>query len=280
MKNKTATVAVTTSLFLVSLLAGIQAVEAEASEPLISLSLAMDSPKVNATYTNVMPLVFSVQIQYKDYNRTVPLGLAVWYQIDQQPEVILGDYQYHNMYLDISKLSNGTHKLTIYAQMNYYIRDNIDAIPFNSTVIPNKQELPPTYFSVSNVPPSIHILSPQNKTYTSPNVTLNYVFNDPASINTPYSQESYSLDNQANQTMWVTNGTLRNLTNGPHSLTIYGKSGSIETSDTVFFTVDTTSPPPSPSPTIPELPQTTLTVALLVVTLLGAVALKRSRFKQ
>jgi len=85
-------------------------------------------------------------------------------------------------------------------------------------------------------PPSITIISPENRTYSSNTVDLTYAINKSALLT------SYSLDGQA--TIIITgNTTLTRLSEGSHNLTIY-TSNIINTvsSDTVYFTVDTLPP--------------------------------------
>ena len=88
----------------------------------------------------------------------------------------------------------------------------------------------------------IPVLSPQNKTYDTHDIQLNFRANFPA-------RWAYSLDNQANVTI---NGniTLSGLSDGLHSIIVYNNdvAGDIGTSSRVQFTVNTTKPSPSPSP--------------------------------
>ena len=89
-----------------------------------------------------------------------------------------------------------------------------------------------TPFGYGTVPPTIHVVSPENKTYTSSNVSLAFTVNKPASW------VGYSLDGQDNVTS-TGNTTLSGLANGSHNITVYAKDEFENTgaSETVTFTI-------------------------------------------
>jgi hypothetical protein len=89
-------------------------------------------------------------------------------------------------------------------------------------------------------PPSVHLISPENATYTSANVTLNFT------VNKQTSWMGYSLDGQDNVTS-TGNTTLVGLANGLHNITVYAKDEFENTgvSETIHFNVDV----PEPFPT-------------------------------
>ena len=81
-------------------------------------------------------------------------------------------------------------------------------------------------------PLAISVVSPQNKTYTTTDVTLDFTATEPTSW------IRYSLDGQANVT--VTDGiTLSDLAEGVHSITVYAQDteGQTATSGTIYFTI-------------------------------------------
>ena len=86
-------------------------------------------------------------------------------------------------------------------------------------------------------PPIITVLSPENKTYPSKDVSLTVTFNKPTFW------IGYSLDSQANVTI-SSNTTLTGLAEGSHSVTVYANDtgGNMGYSDPVRFTVDTVAP--------------------------------------
>jgi hypothetical protein len=90
----------------------------------------------------------------------------------------------------------------------------------------------------ANLPPSIQIISPENKNYTVNDIILNYT----TSASTQWS--GYSIDGNANVTL-AANSTLPQLSNGLHNVTIYANDtfGNIGKSETINFTV--TIPEPS-----------------------------------
>jgi hypothetical protein len=92
----------------------------------------------------------------------------------------------------------------------------------------NEQYTPIGYGAV---PPKIHIVSPENKTYTVNNVYLN------SNVNKPTAWIGYSLDGLDNVTI-TGNITLTGLSSGLHNLTVYAKDEFENgASETVYFTV-------------------------------------------
>jgi len=93
----------------------------------------------------------------------------------------------------------------------------------------NEQYTPIGY---GTVPPTIRVVSPENKTYVSSNVSLAFTVNKPASW------MGYSLDSQDNVTI-TGNTTLAGLANGSHNITVYAKDEFENTgaSETVTFTI-------------------------------------------
>ena len=87
------------------------------------------------------------------------------------------------------------------------------------------------------IPPSIEILSPENKTYATDSIPLIFTISEPTSWN------GYSLDGHANTTV-PGNGTLTNLLDGTHNVLVYANDteGNMGVSNIVYFTVDTTPP--------------------------------------
>ena len=124
--------------------------------------------------------------------------------------------------------------------------------------------------------PAITDLSLQNKTYTTSEIPLTFDVNVDE---TTYSWAGYSLDNQANQTIYG-NSTLTDLTEGNHSLIVYANDtfGLMGKSDTVFFSVSTPTPSTAPSASVPEFPTWTALQIVATATLLAA--LFKGRKKQ
>jgi hypothetical protein len=99
-------------------------------------------------------------------------------------------------------------------------------------------------FAVDTNSPTVSVLSAENKTYTTPNVPLNFTVNDPVS------QITYCLDGQENVTI-TGNTTLTGLPNGDHNVTVYAtdEAGNTGASQTITFTVAKPDPQPEPFPT-------------------------------
>ena len=96
-------------------------------------------------------------------------------------------------------------------------------------------------FEYGTIPPIVSIVSPENKNYTSSNVSLAFTLNKPAAW------MGYSLDGQENATI-TGNTTIAGLTNGLHNITVYAKDEFKNTgsSETITFTI-VKEPEPFPS---------------------------------
>ena len=114
--------------------------------------------------------------------------------------------------------------------------------------------------------PAISVVSPENMTYTSSNVSLN------VTVNEPVVWMGYSLDGKENVTV-SGNATLPELPNGLHSLVVFANDtfGNMGASETVSFTVAA----PEPFPTALFITASGALVILVGVILI--VYLKRYR---
>jgi len=110
-------------------------------------------------------------------------------------------------------------------------------VVFANDSVGNMGSSDPVFFMVDTIPPSVSVLSPENKTYATRNVALTFTTNESAHW------MGYSLDGGANVTV-TQNTTLTGLADGPHSLIIYASdaAGNTGGSDMVFFLVDSTPP--------------------------------------
>jgi hypothetical protein len=128
----------------------------------------------------------------------------------------------------------------------------------------------------ANLPPSIQIISPENKNYTVNDIILNYT----TSASTQWS--GYSLDGNSNVTL-AANSTLPQLSNGFHNVTIYANDtyGNIGKSETINFIV--TIPEPSKieseslSPTFIIISVTAAAVAVFLTVAIVVLFFKRHR---
>jgi hypothetical protein len=98
-----------------------------------------------------------------------------------------------------------------------------------------------TPFGYGTVPPAVAVVSPENGTYASGNVSLAFT------LNKLVLWMGYSLDSQANVTV-TGNTTLAGLTSGLYNVTVYAKDEFENTgaSETIHFTI-AEEPEPSPA---------------------------------
>jgi len=179
------------------------------------------SSSVNFTIDTISPNVSVLSVDNKTYGTSgVPLNFTVseqtaWigYSLDGQANVtITGN-------TTLSGLPEGSHNLVIYAE----------------DTGGNTGDSETFYFAVDNTPPSISLLTTENKTYSTSDIQLNFTVTEPTAW------IGYSLDGQKNVTI-IENTTLSGLSDGSHSLTVYAKdaAGNIGTSKTVHFSIDQT----------------------------------------
>jgi hypothetical protein len=109
------------------------------------------------------------------------------------------------------------------------------------------------------VPPRITVQSPQNTTYYSSEVKLDFT------VTEGVSQILYNLDNKGNQTI-SGNSTLTGLLNGEHNMTLYvaDLAGNAVSSKTLFFNVNS----PEPFPIVPVAVAVAVIALAMVLSLL------------
>jgi hypothetical protein len=110
-------------------------------------------------------------------------------------------------------------------------------------------------FTVDMSPPSISILSPENKTYDTTDIPLTFAMNEPASW------MAYSLDGKMNVTI-AGNVTLAVLPEGSHSVVVYANdtAGNAGASEIIYFN-------------IAPFPITLIVAAIVIIVIVGAVLL-------
>jgi hypothetical protein len=195
-----------------------------------------------ATVTVVSPITDMVY----DYNSKIPLIVKVEmystgfsseelaevrYSIDGQPENSasikneVSSYGYANA--TISGLSKGAHKL--------FIRGHTSLGDFSSQYVSFNRTI---YFIVDTVSTTIEVISPQQTTYNS--ITVSLEFKSYKSL----TWAGYSLD-QKMVIDCLNKTSITNLSNGAHSLRIYGTdgSGNIYASQSIVFFINGKKPP-------------------------------------
>ena len=115
-------------------------------------------------------------------------------------------------------------------------------------------------------PPTISIVSPENKTYIAKDVPLTFT------VSKSTSWIGYSLDGQANVTI-TGNTTLTGLPDGPHSLVVYATDtyGNTGASETIYFT--TIPPPPRNGPELFPRWDSWAVAAIVIIAVVGAALL-------
>lgn len=164
--------------------------------------------------------------------------------------------------IDLSDVRGGNLSITVYAVGVGTILTGQEIVNPYMYIYYDRFEMA-SYSTVSFikdlVPPRISVLSPQNTTYTAPDVKLDFT------VNEGVSQILYSLDNNGNQTI-SGNFTLTGLLNGEHSMTVYvaDLAGNAVSSKTLFFNVNS----PEPFPTVAVAVATVISLILLCTGLL------------
>lgn len=120
--------------------------------------------------------------------------------------------------------------ITVVNDMLYAIGGSNTADPSALNILADNDQYTP--FGYGTAPPTIRVVSPENKTYTSSNISLTFAVNKPALW------VGYSLDSQDNVTI-TSNTTLSGLANGSHNITVHAKDEFENTgvSETVTFTI-------------------------------------------
>ena len=158
----------------------------------------------NKTYkvNTMIPVEFTV-------NATSPIA-SMGYTLDEQFNVTIP--RNTTVY---GPISDGTHILTVYSIFT-------DILPVSSTV----------NFTVDTTPPTVTILSLQNRVYNSSEIPLVFTVNETTS------RITYILDGK----VYLIDGntTLTGLQNGDHKLTVYARDevGNSGASETVDFNVE------------------------------------------
>ncbi len=144
----------------------------------------------------------------------------IGYSLDNQKNVTITPMGYRDSWglryeTNITNLSGGIHHLTV------FVRDMANDENFSNVT-----------FTVDQTPPIIKILEPTNKTYTSPDIDLDFWLSEPVANLT------YSLDG-VNNTL-TGNSTFTGLVLGEHNLTLFATDyvGFDGKSLTVYFSVE------------------------------------------
>jgi parallel beta-helix repeat protein len=188
------------------------------------------SPENKSYATSSISLLFAV-------NESV---FRLAYSIDGQSGVVIAGNK------TLTGLPEGSHSITVYATDSF---GNVGAAD-------------PAFFTIDLSPPAMLILSPQNKTYDTTDISLTFVINEPTS------SIAYSLDGQPSVVI-AGNATLAVLPDGSHNVVVFANdtAGNAGASDVVYFNV-------APFPIILVV---AVVVTIVIVGAAGLIYFKRPR---
>jgi parallel beta-helix repeat protein len=164
-------------------------------------AIVIISPENKSYAVNNVSLTFAV-------NELV-FGMA--YSLDGQSNVAI------TANTTLTKLSEGSYSIIVYATDSFG----------------NNGASNTTLFTIDLSPPSVSILSPENKTYDATDIPLTFTLNEPAS------GMAYSLDGQTNVTI-AGNVTLAVLPVGSHNVVVYANdtAGNLGVSRIIYFDIE------------------------------------------
>lgn len=203
--------------------------------------ITIHTPRNSSSYPKNITLTFDVTIPKTNGEKSIAVLTKIYYKGSWETnEITVAEGCFGSFSIDLSEAPGGNLSVTIYAvgvgyietgeeyreengviwSYNYY--DRFEIIGY-STVS----------FIKDLVPPRITLLSPQNRTYVTSDVELDFT------VNEAVAQILYCLDGKENHTI-TGNMTLTGLSEGEHSVTLYADdvAGNAAASKTLFFSVD------------------------------------------
>lgn len=245
MKNTALAITLISALLALSLIVTVQVVRVSEADPMPLLSpppsliISIETPIGGGRYSqDYVSLVLNVEIpRYPGFNFGYPHGDMeyVAYGVDgQSKEYIFDPVSGTGMKYSaiVKELSEGWHNITVTASCEHLSKGSAFVI-----------------FMVDTVSPSVSVLSPQNETYTTPDLPLNFTLSEIADW------VGYSLDGQP-LAIITGNTTLAGLAEGLHNVTVYANDtvGNEGVSETVYFSIaqeteDEPQPEQEPFPT-------------------------------
>jgi hypothetical protein len=184
----------------------------------ISLTLNVSMPESNSVSLQINELYYAPSWNRGPNAKPVKIPAS-------QGSVNLTDVPEGPRWLEVTAVAsavayNSGHKIEGIHYTTYYVYFTIASSSF-------------VKFTIDNTAPNILSVSVENNTYSTSNVPLDIIVNEPTS------QISYSLDGQSNTTL-AGNTTLNDVSNGVHTLTVCvldyaGNAGNLEA---LSFSVD------------------------------------------
>jgi hypothetical protein len=209
------------------------------SKPTIIISSPMNDTILK---TNSLSVTLNVSITTTNMQNYQEWISRVYYKLDWLQEDTYV-YAYHNpptitefyYRLNLTEIPEGVHKITFHAvERGFYCPYLLEYYDFSAS------DSSVVVFTIDTTPPSVSVLSLENRRFNSYDVPLNF------EVDEPFEKATYVLDGQQNVTI-TGNTTLIGLPNGDHNVTIYAidEAGNTGVSKTTYFSVDV----PEPFPT-------------------------------
>ena len=196
----------------------------------VSLSFTIETNITQAAHGGFGPIfIYGVAL---DYNTSDVVNQVVSnvYGINEFPDNVLTSLTSlgNNLYAGnatLNNLSQGHHNVTVWDAVYF---DMLSYTYYTAAIFSTVS------FNIDSIPPSISILSPETKSYSTSNVPLDFT------VNKTVSQISFSLDGHQNITI-AGNKTMTGLSNGAHNVTVYvtDGAGNVGASETINFTIAT-----------------------------------------
>jgi hypothetical protein len=248
-KSRELRVAVAVSALLFSAIAGAFFVKSTQANPIRNVYrdiappegaqapiITIYTPVNGSSYPNDVTLTFDVAVPKTTGDTALDAISKIYYKaIWETKEIVVSGRS-----IDLSGVRGGNLSVTIYAVGVGYIQTGEDFREENGVVWSynyyDRFEMT-GYSTVSFVKdlvsPRITVLSPQNRTYTTSDVDLDFTVSEATS------EVLYCLDGKENQTV-TGNVTLTGLKNGAHNVTFYATdlAGNTAAPQTLFFNVD------------------------------------------
>jgi hypothetical protein len=241
------------SVLLVSALAGVLFVELAQANPIMNFYsdvsppegaqppiIIIHTPTNGSSHPDDVTLAFDVAVPRITGDGALNAVTKIYYEASWvKNEIIVAEQRHGSFSIDLSDMRSGSHSVTIYAVGVGYIQTGEEFHEEGNIVWSynyyDKFEMT-GYSTVSfikdRIPPKITVSNPQNRTYDTSNVELDFTVSEAAS------EILYCLDGKENQTI-TGNTTLTGLENGAHNVTLYASdlAGNNATPKTLHFTV-------------------------------------------
>ena len=219
------------------------------------------TPLNGSSYPKELALTFDVTFPPINGDEALDAITKIYYKGSwETKEITVGEGSHGSFSIDLSDIRGGNFSVTIFAVGEGLVDTGEDYREENGIVYSyhyfDRFEMTGSStvsFIKDVVPPRITVLSPQNTTYTSSEVELDYTVNEVAS------EVLYCLDGKQNQTL-TDSLTLIGLEEGFHNVTMYAAdlAGNAAEPKTLFFNVDL--PEPFPVATVAAVSGTSVAI--------------------